>query len=504
MRRRSAALLALALMLPLPGRAGEVVVKPGETLSEIAERYGTSVQRLMQLNGLRSPQDLWAGSRIQVPGAGGSNPGSGNYTVKPGETLSEIAERYGTSVQRLMQLNGLRSAQDLWAGSRIQVPGAGSARTSTGARTTTVNANYTVKQGETLSELAERYGTSVQRLMELNNLRSAQDLWAGSRIQVPGAGSARTSTGARTTTVNANYTVKQGETLSELAERYGTSVQRLMELNNLGSAQDLWAGSRIQVPVTRTAAAPKPKPAVNKNATQHKVQSGETLSVIAQRYGVSMQNLIAINNISNPNQVEVGQTLKLRGTAKPVAKPATKPAAKPQTVAAKPAAKPASQPVAAKPVVQPAAAKPAVQPVAAKPEPKQEPMPAPAAVAAAQPQPKPEAKPEPKPEPKPEAQPVAAKPAAKPASTAKPGKPASPDWRNYGPLQVDWANWQPMGGSYVAPSLNSDGQPLYLAINCGAKRLNATGQSGTWKTWDAPQSDFERKLISDLCTAKGG
>ena len=441
MRRRSAALLALALMLPLPGRAGEVVVKPGETLSEIAERYGTSVQRLMQLNGLRSPQDLWAGSRIQVPGAGGSNPGSGNYTVKPGETLSEIAERYGTSVQRLMQLNGLRSAQDLWA---------------------------------------------------------------GSRIQVPGAGSAPTSTGARTTTVNANYTVKQGETLSELAERYGTSVQRLMELNNLGSAQDLWAGSRIQVPVTRTAAAPKPKPAVNKNATQHKVQSGETLSVIAQRYGVSMQNLIAINNISNPNQVEVGQTLKLRGTAKPVAKPATKPAAKPQTVAAKPAAKPASQPVAAKPVVQPAAAKPAVQPVAAKPEPKQEPMPAPAAVAAAQPQPKPEAKPEPKPEPKPEAQPVAAKPAAKPASTAKPGKPASPDWRNYGPLQVDWANWQPMGGSYVAPSLNSDGQPLYLAVNCGAKRLNATGQSGTWKTWDAPQSDFERKLISDLCTAKGG
>ena len=441
MRRRSAALLALALMLPLPGRAGEVVVKPGETLSEIAERYGTSVQRLMQLNGLRSPQDLWAGSRIQVPGAGGSNAGSGNYTVKPGETLSEIAERYGTSVQRLMQLNGLRSAQDLWAGSRIQVPGAGSAPTSTGARTTTVNANYTVKQGETLSELAERYGTSVQRLMELNNLRSAQDLWAGSRIQVP---------------------------------------------------------------VTRTAAAPKPKPAVNKNATQHKVQSGETLSVIAQRYGVSMQNLIAINNISNPNQVEVGQTLKLRGTAKPVAKPATKPAAKPQTVAAKPAAKPASQPVAAKPVVQPAAAKPAVQPVAAKPEPKQEPMPAPAAVAAAQPQPKPEAKPEPKPEPKPATQPVAAKPAAKPASTAKPGKPASPDWRNYGPLQVDWANWQPMGGSYVAPSLNSDGQPLYLAINCGAKRLNATGQSGTWKTWDAPQSDFERKLISDLCTAKGG
>jgi LysM repeat protein len=287
--------------------------------------------------------------------------------------------------------------------------------------------------------------------------------------------------------VNANYTVKPGETLSEIAERYGTSVQRLMELNNLRGPQDLWAGSRIQVPVTRTTAAAAPKPAVNKNATQHKVQSGETLSVIADRYGVSMQNLVALNGISDPNQVEVGRTLKLRGTPKPAAKPAAaKPAPKPQTVAAKPAAKPAPQP-AAKPVAAQPVATAAAAPVAAKPEPK--PATETAAPVAAAPV---AAKPEPKP---------AAKPAA---ASSKPGKPASPDWRNYGPLQVDWANWQPMGGSYVAPSLNSDGQPLYLAINCNAKRLNATGQSGTWKTWDAPQSDFEHKLINDLCTAKGG
>ena len=444
MRRRSAAALALALLLPLPGLAGEVAVKPGETLSEIAERYGTSVQRLMQLNNLRSPQDLWAGSRIQVPGAAGSSGsrggGSGNYTVKPGETLSEIAERHGTSVQRLMQLNNLRSPQDLWAGSRIQVPGA--------------------------------------------------------------AGASGGGGGTRTTTVKANYTVKPGETLSELAERYGTSVPRLMELNNLRGPQDLWAGSRIQVPITRTTTAAAPKPAVNRNATQHKVQSGETLSVIADRYGVSMQNLIALNGISDPNQMDVGRTLKLRGTPKP----AVKPVAKPRPVAAQPVPKPTPQP-APKPATQPVAARP----VAAKPTPAS--APAAAAPVATKPEPKPvaetatpvAAKPEPRPEPKPTVKPatttVAAKPATTPAAT---GKPASPDWRNYGPLQVDWANWQPMGGSYVAPSLNSDGQPLYLAINCSAKRLNATGQSGTWKTWDAPQSDFEHKLINDLCTAKGG
>ena len=316
--------------------------------------------------------------------------------------------------------------------------------------------------------------------------------------------------------MNANYTVKPGETLSELAERYGTSVQRLMQLNNLNSSQDLWAGSRIVVPVSRPSATASRPAAVNRNASQHTVKSGETLSVIADRYGVSMQNLIALNSLKDPDQLEAGSKLKLRTPPKPTTKQAAKPAAKPapkpaavQTAAAppaKPAAKPAPQPalqpaVAVKPAANAEPTKPAVTVAVATPKPQPKPEP--------QLQAQPEPKPEPKPQPKP--QPVAATPTPKPTpqpkpvvAAAKPSKPSAPDWRSYGPLQVDWANWQPMGGSYVAPSLNSDGQPLYLAINCGAKRLNATGQSGTWKTWDAPQSDFEHKLINDLCTAKGG
>jgi hypothetical protein len=82
-------------------------------------------------------------------------------------------------------------------------------------------------------------------------------------------------------------------------------------------------------------------------------------------------------------------------------------------------------------------------------------------------------------------------------------RPGGAEWRSYGPLQVDWSNWQPMGGSYVAPTLNGDGQALYLAVNCGARKLNATSQSGQWKSWDSPQTDFEQQLIADLCKAKG-
>ena len=370
MRRRSAAALALALLLPLPGLAGEVVVKRGETLSEIADRYGTSVNRLMEMNGLRDANDLWAGSRIKVPGNVYSGGGSGNYTVKAGETLSEIADRYGTSVDRLVQLNGLRDANDLWAGSRIQVPGASA----------------------------------------------------------------------------------------------------------------------------------RPQVAVNKNAKTHQVQPGESLSSIADRYGVSMQRLIAINGISNPNQVMAGSTLTLRAASKP--KPKPKPAA---PVAAKPKPKPAAV-VAAKPVKK-------AEPVAAKPEPaktevaKAEPVKVKPSVATTVAATTVAAKPEKKAEP---VKAEAAKPTVAKAEVSKTqassttAAGSTPDWRSYGPLQVDWANWQSMGGSYVAPSLNSEGQPLYLAINCNAKRLNATGQSGAWKTWDAPQSDFEQRLITDLCKAKPG
>ena len=368
MRRRSAAALALALLLPLPGLAGEVVVKRGETLSEIADRYGTSVNRLMEMNGLRNANDLWAGSRIKVPGNVYSGGGSGNYTVKACETLSEIADRYGTSVNRLVQLNGLRDANDLWAGSRIQVPGASA----------------------------------------------------------------------------------------------------------------------------------RPQVAVNKNAKTHQVQPGESLSSIADRYGVSMQRLIAINGISNPNQVMAGSTLTLRAASKPKPKPAA-------PVAAKPKPKPAAV-VAAKPVKK-------AEPVAAKPEPaktevaKAEPVKVKPSVATTVAATTVAAKPEKKAEP---VKAEAAKPTVAKAEVSKTqassttAAGSTPDWRSYGPLQVDWANWQSMGGSYVAPSLNSEGQPLYLAINCNAKRLNATGQSGAWKTWDAPQSYFEQRLITDLCKAKPG
>ena len=103
---------------------------------------------------------------------------------------------------------------------------------------------------------------------------------------------------------------------------------------------------------------------------------------------------------------------------------------------------------------------------------------------------------------------VAQKPLRKPvvtaAATAAPstsGQPKQASWRTYGPLQVDWANWQSMAGSEVAPTLNGEGQPLYVAVNCSAKKINVTGANGIWKSWVAPKTEFERALVKDRCSA---
>lgn len=60
-----------------------------------------------------------------------------------------------------------------------------------------------------------------------------------------------------------------------------------------------------------------------------------------------------------------------------------------------------------------------------------------------------------------------------------------------------------MGGSHVAPSLNSDGKASYLAVNCGARKLNRTTTSGQWNSWESPEEAFETKLVQDICREKG-
>ena len=308
-------------------------------------------------------------------------------------------------------------------------------------------ASVTVRSGETLSDIANRYGVSVGTLMRMNGIRNPDLVQAGSRLQVPGptvtAGSGR-------------HRVNSGETLSSIASRYQVRSRDLMALNNLRNANHVEVGQTLRLPSNAVMPRPAFKPvAVTPipGATEHTVAKGQTLTQIAKAYKLPVASLISINQLSDPNKVEVGTRLYLTDASSQA----------PITVQA--------QPATTKPVQAKAVQKKPVQTKAVQTKPVQAKKPV-----------------------------VKAKPveAAKPKQTLA----KSADWRTYGPLQVDWGNWQAMGGSQVVPTLNAQGQALYLAVNCSAKKINATGADGSWKTWEAPKNRFEKDLVKDRCQVK--
>ena len=293
-------------------------------------------------------------------------------------------------------------------------------------------ATITVQSGETLSEIADRYGVSTRQLMRLNGLRDSDYIEAGRRLEVPGP---RVNAGP------GRHRVQPGDTLDDIAARYRVSSRDLMLVNGLRNANHVEVGQTLKLPSNAVIAQSRPKPApinVRPGASEHTVERGQTLTQIARAYKLPVATLIDINAISNPNKVTVGTTLYLKAPDLPLAQAEPNPTAKPQPQPSKTASQ-----------------------VAITSTPQAQPKPQPTAVVA-----------------------------------------KGADWRTYGPLQVDWANWQPMGGSQVVPSLNADGQALYLAVNCDAEKLNVTGADGSWKTWASPKSRFEKDLIKDRCQAK--
>ena len=512
--------------------------------------------------------------------------------VRSGETLSEIADRHGVSLSRLMQANGISNADLVQVGQRLTIPGGGS---TVSRPAVSAGGTYTVKDGETLSEIADRQGISLSRLMQANGISNADLVQVGQRLTIPGSAAVAT----RPSQPTAPYTVKSGETLSDIAARFDTSTERLIQINAIRDPDLVMSGTRLQVPLVpgrrpsagntaaASAKASATPPAVNRQASEHTVQSGESLSLIAERYGTSVDKLAALNQLEDPALLQVGTRLKLRGTS-----PAPRPASSAAPMAAKPS--PAKQPTAAatpadastrtnnpsaasvakasiapasvtKPVQatttplpsrlsQATTAIPSATTTAATTIPstattsttsvatttaataaattltaRSAPATAATAAATAQAQTKATsttiaatastaAKPfSASTSPSTGAAiaaataPATAKRAATPAvaSSSSSGslasasaRPANGDWRSYGPLQVDWSNLQPMGGSFVAPSVNGDGQALYVAVNCTARKLNVTSQAGQWKAWESPGQDFEQRLVQDICLAK--
>jgi LysM repeat protein len=241
----TATAIATLAFLALLG-TGTHTVTPGETLAGIAARYGTTTAALASANGIANPNRIFAGARLSVPGTGGAPAAAGSYTVRSGDTLGSIASRAGSSIAALVSLNGIKNANLIRTGQVLHLPGATTAASSAPAASTAPagGASYhVVAAGETISGIAARYGISQAQLIAANGLTGGI-VYTGQRLSLVAA---PTSAPAATA---ATYTVRSGDTLSGIAQRFGTTLRALQSANGISNPDRVLVGMRLDVPST--------------------------------------------------------------------------------------------------------------------------------------------------------------------------------------------------------------------------------------------------------------
>jgi LysM repeat protein len=276
-------------------------VQPGDTLSGIATRYGTTVDAIVAANNLPSRSVIYVGQTLTIPtGSGSAKPPSGTpgtYVVQSGDSLSLIASRYGITTQALAAANGLTTSSVIYAGQVLNIPAAGQQPPAQPPPPTatpqpppqqppTKPGTYVVQPGDSFSRIAARYGITAQALAAANGLTTSSVIYTGQVLNIPAAGQTvptevppttpptpvaptavpitQAPTGVvpppvTTTPAPAGspgqvelgkpvkYTVQRGDSLSSIAARFNTTVAALMQLNGIADPNFLYVGQVLTI-----------------------------------------------------------------------------------------------------------------------------------------------------------------------------------------------------------------------------------------------------------------
>jgi membrane-bound lytic murein transglycosylase D len=174
---------------------------------------------------------------------------------------------------------------------------------------------HDVRSGETMSGIAKRYGVSTAAVQDANPKVRPSRLRIGQTLVIPVGGGVKWTDPEPASVSRRTHTVRSGETLSGIAKRYRVSTSQLVAWNNLSSSGKIRAGQKLRVTGTSsraaTASAAPVAKASNASAQTHVVRSGETLSGLARRYGVSVQALRQANQLASADQIRIGQKLRI-------------------------------------------------------------------------------------------------------------------------------------------------------------------------------------------------
>lgn len=323
-----------------PSQPESYVVQSGDTLIGTANRFGLSVTQLANYNNLSSRADLLRGQKlwlvpgkvtapVSTPAAPSSKPSKNtatkNYRVKSGDGLIALARQFGISTQALASLNNMSTSDSLYVGQTLKIPANANtvaASASSSSTSTAATSNYTVKSGDTLIGIANSLNVSAADVAAVNSGFDARArLQRGQTIKVPAT---KAEVNRQLNDEPVSYKVRSGDTLTGVAQRYNIGISDLASANSLSTTANLIRGRTITIPaggsnssqrstsmasVSTSASTSSGKKLGN--TENYKVQSGDGLIALARRFGVSVDDLAATNNMASNAQLQRGQTIKV-------------------------------------------------------------------------------------------------------------------------------------------------------------------------------------------------
>ena len=215
------------------------------------------------------------------------------YEVQPGDILGAIAERHGVSMQDLIRWNPGLDPDRIRVGQRITIRGGTTPRTGGAAAATGSPDTYVVQSGDTMMGIAGRLGVGYQDLMAANPNVDANRIFVGQRLRVPATRAGAAASGNV-------YVVRPGDTLSAIAARHGADLADVLSWNRGLDADRIRVGQEIQIRSARPT-----------REVVHRVQSGEVLGRIAERYDVTVSELVSWNRGLNPDRIRIGQEIRI-------------------------------------------------------------------------------------------------------------------------------------------------------------------------------------------------
>jgi len=310
-------------------------VTNGDTLWSLSKEYNTPLKFILDINDVEDENTLSIGQIIKIPQ---DNLQADNYNihiVKKGETLWSIAQECNLSLELIISTNNLTNSELISIGQQIEIPSIKDSKDTTpetniitqpviDKKNDNVNNNislpentepivYTVKAGDNLWNISQKYGVSVAVITDINNLRDKDLLSLGQKLEIPAIGGGVSISNQKQEPTIVTYTVVKGDNLWSISQRYDVKMNTIISTNNLKEISRLSIGQKLKLPITNMDIAKAEGYSQDTAAEEiiYYVKKGESLWSISREYNVKLESIIAANSITNASKISTGQQLRI-------------------------------------------------------------------------------------------------------------------------------------------------------------------------------------------------